>query len=269
MLREKFEVIDSHCHIYPEKIAALAVQHTDEFYHENSTGKGTSEDLISQGTAAGVDRFLVQSVATVPRQVDSINVYIAGEVTKHKDRFIGLGTMHPDSRDMEGELLRLLDLGLKGVKLHPDMQDFQVDSRKSMELCALCERYDVPILMHTGDKRYDRSNPDRLYPLLKAFPGLTLVGAHMGGWSLWDTAWQTLAELPNLYVDCSSSFAYMTPESAAKVMRAYGLDRVLFATDYPMWSPAPELAFLMSLGFTDEEYGKILSGNAKRVFRFE
>ena len=111
MLYGKYEVIDAHCHIYPQKIAALAVAHTDTFYSENSTGKGTVEDLTAQGVAAGVDRFIVQSVATTPRQVDSINTYIAGQVAQN-DRLIGLGTMHPDSRDMEGELLRLLeDLG--------------------------------------------------------------------------------------------------------------------------------------------------------------
>ena len=268
MLYGKYEVIDAHCHIYPQKIAALAVAHTDTFYSENSTGKGTVEDLTAQGVAAGVDRFIVQSVATTPRQVDSINAYIAGQVAQN-DRLIGLGTMHPDSRDMEGELLRLLELGLKGVKLHPDMQEFPIDGRRGMQICALCERYDVPILMHTGDSRYDHCNPNRLVPLLKAFPDLTLVGAHMGGWSLWETAWQSLAEFPNLYVDCSSSFPYLTKEAAAGIIRAYGTDRVLFGTDYPMWSPAPELEYLMSLGFTEAEYRSILSENAKRVFRFQ
>ena len=45
MIKGKYYVIDSHCHIYPEKIASLAINHTDEFYSEHSHCKGTIEDL--------------------------------------------------------------------------------------------------------------------------------------------------------------------------------------------------------------------------------
>ena len=40
--------------------------------------------------------------------------------------------------------------------------------------------------MHTGDYRYDNSNPNRVLPVLKAYPKLTLIGAHFGGWSVWE-----------------------------------------------------------------------------------
>ena len=85
--------IDAHCHIYPEKIASRAVVGTDTFYGEKSLCKGTAEDLILEGQKAGIDHFIVQSVATSPHQVKSINEFIAEEVSvvliKGVDRYDG------------------------------------------------------------------------------------------------------------------------------------------------------------------------------------
>ena len=51
-----------------------------------------------------------------------------------------------------------------------------------------------------------------------------------------------------------------------ELILAYGVDRVLFATDYPMWDAETELKRLISLGFTDEEYRLLLGRNAAKVF---
>lgn len=69
MVGGKYYTIDAHCHIYPEKIASRAIAGTDSFYGEHSLCSGTVDELIEKGTAAGIDRFIVQSVATAPKQV--------------------------------------------------------------------------------------------------------------------------------------------------------------------------------------------------------
>ena len=66
-------IIDSHCHIYPEKIASLAVNHTDTFYNEKSKCKGTIADLLEDDKISHIDKFIVQSVATSKYQVRKIN----------------------------------------------------------------------------------------------------------------------------------------------------------------------------------------------------
>ena len=120
--------------------------------------------------------------------------------------------------------------------------------------------------MHTGDNRYDNSNPNRLVPVLNIFTGLTIIGAHLGGYSIWDEASEKLAGLDNLYVDCSSSFPFIDKQTAVDIIRKYGADKVLYGTDYPMWSPMEEIKNFMSLGLTDDEKQKILSENAKKLF---
>ena len=261
--------IDAHCHIYPEKIAAKAVNGTDNFYGEKSVGTGTVSNLIELGEAAGIDRFVVQSVATTPHQVKSINDFIASEVNKNRDKLIGLGTLHPDSEDIKGDIEYLISLGLKGVKLHPDIQAFKIDDYRCLKIYELCEERGLPVLMHTGDNRYDYSNPNRLLPVLKIYKNLTVIGAHLGGWSIWEEAVEAYKGIENFYVDCSSSFNYLEKETAKRIIRTYGADKVLFGTDYPMWSPKGEIEYFLSLGLEKWEIECILNINAKKVFGLE
>lgn len=268
MVKDKFYVIDAHCHIYPEKIAAAAVHGTDTFYGENSLHLGTVADLIEQGSAAGVDRFVVQSVATTPKQVKSINEFISREVALSGGKLIGLGTLHPDSPDIAGDLEHLKECGLHGVKLHPDIQDFKLDDYRCLKIYELCECRNIPVLMHAGDSRFDRSNPNRLKPVMEIYSGLTVIAAHLGGWSMWDEACEALCDMKNVYVDCSSSLSYMPREKARDIILRYGASKVLFGTDYPMWSPKKELDLLFALGLNDDEYRAILSQNVKKIFNF-
>ncbi len=263
---KKYKIIDAHCHIYPEKIAEKAVGGTDKFYGVTSFGKGTVKDLFKLGSKTGIDHFVVQSVATTPAQVRSINEFIAREAEAAKGKLTGLGTLHPDSESIEEDMEHLLSLGLKGVKLHPDIQDFKIDDYRNLKIYELCEKHGIPILMHTGDNRYDRSNPNRLCPILEIYTDLVIVAAHMGGYSVWEEACEKLKDFPNVYVDCSSSFAFLKPEVAEKIIKAYGADKVLFATDYPMWEPRKELEYFMGLNLTEEEREKIFSKNAELVF---
>ena len=266
-MRNGFQIIDTHCHIYPEKIAAKAVAGTDTFYDTVAKGDGTAHSLLQINQEVGIDHALVQSVATTPKQVASINGFIAETVAASEGRFTGLGTLHPDSEDQRADVLHLKELGLRGVKLHPDIQQFKIDDYRCLKIYELCEEFGLPILMHTGDKRYDYSNTNRLIPILGTYTGLTIIGAHMGGWSLWDEASRELAGTPNLYVDCSSTMAWVPLDKTAEIIRRYGADRVLFGTDYPMWSPVVELERFVRLDLTDDEKRMILSENVKKVYQ--
>ena len=261
--------IDAHCHIYPEKIASRAVAGTDAFYGEKSLCKGTATDLINEGKKAGIDHFIVQSVATTPHQVRSINEFIAKEVIKSDGLMTGLGTLHPDSEDIKGDIKHIIELGLHGVKLHPDIQKFKIDDYRCLKIYDLCEEENIPILMHTGDSRFDFSNPNRLLPIMEIYKSLTVVGAHLGGWSVWDEAVSTLKDLPNFYVDCSSCFPFIDAKKVKELIKAYGAEKVLFGTDYPMWSPSREIEEFLALGLDEFENKCILNMNAKKVFNLE
>ena len=266
MTKQGYFVIDAHCHVYPEKIAARAVNGIERFYDIAAHGDGLVSTLLTRERQSGMDRFVIQSVATAPRQVRSINDFIAATVAEHPDVLTGLGTLHPASEDMRGDLNHLLTLGLHGVKLHPDIQGFPIDDPRMMPAYAFCEEHGLTVLFHTGDVRYDFSNPNRLKPVLHAFPRLTVVGAHLGGYSLWSRAAAELCDEPNLCVDSSSCLAFLDDGEMVRAIRQYGTERVLFGTDFPLFSAGTDLERFLSLGFSPDEYRAMLAGNAARVY---
>ena len=260
-----YRIIDAHCHIYPDKIAQKASDSTGTFYNIPSLLDGKISTLLEHGEKAGIEHFIVQSVATTPKQVSSINRFIATSVAESNGKFTGLGTLHPDSEDIEADVNEIISLGLKGVKLHPDIQRFKIDDFRMLKIYELCEGR-LPILIHTGDNRYDFSNPNRMMPILEIYKDLTVIGAHLGGWSIWEEATAKLSNYKNFYVDCSSSLYALSPSKAKELILAYGTKRVLFGTDYPMWEPQTEIDKLLKVDLTQEEFEDIFYNNAARMF---
>ena len=255
-------IIDSHAHIYPDKLAERAVAFVGGFYDLTPGCDGTVDTLLTAGRAAGIDRFVVHSAAQTPVQADSINQYIASECQAHPE-FIGFGTLHRDMDDPGGAVDRILALGLKGVKLHPDMQKFNMDD-EAMDGVYEAMAGRLPLLIHCGDYRYSYSHPARLARVLTRFPRLVVIGAHMGGWSVFDEA---LAHLQDkfCYLDLSSSLMFLPPRRAEELIGLYGPERILFGSDYPMWDPVEELERFYALRLSQSDREVILSGNALRL----
>lgn len=254
-------VIDVHAHIFPDKIAEKATTGIEKFYDLAMSSVGTVDNLLFEGEKAGIDKFVVHSVATTPRQVESINGFIKETVSKYPEKFIGFATMHPDYDSVQKELERAIADGLKGVKIHPDFQHFLIDDESAFPLYE-CIEGRVPLLVHTGDYRYEYSKPERMARVMDRFPNLTVIGAHFGGWSIWEEATRFMAGRKNFYVDCSSSLYAISSETAAGLIHAYGADKVLFGSDFPMWTPAEELERFGRIPLTDEEREMILWKNA-------
>lgn len=264
---ENCRIIDCHCHIYPDAIVSKAVEAIEDFYDYRYKGfDGTVSTMLKNGVASGVSHHIVFSVATTPHQVHSINGFIADSVEKSGGVFTGLGTLHPYSENLQADFEELLSLGLKGVKLHPDFQKIPLDDERCMEIYRLC-RGKIPVLLHTGDYRYDYSNPDRMKRVLEKFPDCTFVGAHFGGWSLWDAkSAKELSVYPNFYVDTSSSLTDIPLERAAELIDIYTAKKVLFGTDYPLGDSKKEIEILKKAVQDEEALKKILSYNAAEIF---
>lgn len=270
MFREKFYAIDAHCHVYPDAIAAKAARATCRFYDfDDPANDGTIGRLLAIAEESGIDGFVIQSVATTPHQVEDINRFIAASVAAHPGVLYGLGTLHPDCADMAAEVRLIVSLGLHGVKLHPDIQRVALDDDRCRRIFRLCADEGLPVLLHTGDRRYDYSNPNRLIPILREFPDLQVVGAHFGGFSVWEEATAALADFGNLSVDCSSSLGFLSADKARQLVGRYGAARVMFGSDYPLWQPQHEAELLCGLRLSDADTAAIFSENAKRVYHLQ
>ena len=258
------KIFDFHTHAYPEKIAEKSKNFLNGYYNVECQGNGTIDDLLRSAQDGGVSYLLVHAVATKPTQVENVNSWIAEHTSEH---VIGFGTIHPEYGDILNELERIKSLGLLGLKLHPDFQGYYVDD-PSMDIIYSAIEGKMPVLIHTGDENCDTSSPKRLANVLDRYPALTVISAHLGGYSQWDEAQQYIIGR-DCYIDTSSSLWAMPPEKAVDIIRRHGVDKVLFGTDYPLTLHKDELQRFYALGLTDEENRKILFENAKRILKLD
>lgn len=256
-------IIDAHTHIYPDKIAVKAAQNISDFYDLRVLYDGAVSTLLKVGNSAGIDKYVIHSVATLPRHAASINKFIARTVEANPEKFIGFATLHPESKCIAEDIEHAIGLGLRGIKLHPDFQKFNADSPKAMQMYeAIAAR--LPVLIHTGDKRTEFSKPYRIVNVAKAFPGLDIIAAHLGGWSEWGNCAEELAGA-GVYVDTCSCQAYLEPSRVRELIDIFGIDKVIFGSDYPMWDAGEELEMLSKILVTHEEREKVFYLNFEKL----
>lgn len=258
-------IFDMHVHIFPDPIAPKAVSAIGRFYENfHMECDGTLDTAIARMTAAGITRCAAHSVATTPHQVHSINAFVMDAWRRYPERILPFAAMHPDLEDPVGTAVSVVLQGFKGVKLHPEIQGFNIDDPKVLDMLAPFEGK-LPILVHCGDYRYDNSSPERIRRVLRAFPKLRMICAHLGGWTVWRENARRLAGA-DVYVDTSSSLFALKPGEAERIIRDYGVDRAIYGTDFPMWDPVGELRRFDQLDLTDDERERILWDNHLRLF---
>lgn len=263
------DLIDTHAHVYPLKIAAKASANVGKFYGiPMAFGEGTAGHLLSSEIPVGIRKIVIHSVATAKEQVFSINRFLS-ENASHPVLH-PFGTLHPgmDGAELRDEVAHIRDIGLHGIKLHPDCQQFAVDgpeSRRMMDAVAAAGM-DWPVLLHAGDNRFDYSHPSQIVALAKDYPQITFIAAHFGGYNEWEKS-EAYLDVPNVVFDTSSSLAYIPTIRAENLIHRLGAERFMFATDYPMWNIQDELRLFFRLRLTEAESQAILAGNARRILK--
>ena len=254
-------VIDMHAHIFPLKLAERAATNIGAFYDINMAHPGSVPALLESMERGGIDKAVVHSVAMSKTQPAIINDFIHAEVSAHPEKLYGFATLHPDMESAYDEVTRALDLGLKGVKIHSDMQRVSLLDPRMDALYEACQDR-CPMLLHMGDSRYQYDNPSMIPQILRRFPRLRLICAHMGGYSEWGEARACLKN-ENVLLDCSSTSFAMSAGDWRDIICFFGADRVMFGSDFPMWDPGAELRLFRSLGLSEDEQEKILWKNAQ------
>lgn len=262
----KFKIFDSHTHAYPDEIAEKARINLGKFYDFNVSNSPTVAELINSQKESGSSGFTLFSVATSPEQVVKINNWLYSIKNDNQDlKIVLFAAMHQDFNNKASELERVLSMGFKGVKIHPDIQQVDIDSPKLMDLYATAAESRAIIYFHAGDNRYDYSLPEKIVKIKELFPKLEIIAAHLGGYTKWATAIK-IYKNQDIYFDTSSSLWALPPDEAREIIINYNPDKILFATDYPIRRVKDELSYLEKLNLSDDLLEKILYKNAERLF---
>lgn len=259
------QLIDIHTHIYPAAIARKAAASIREFYQlDTREMDGTADTLLTRGTEAGIDRFVVLPVAMRPDRTRHINDFIIGQVAA-QPRFLGFGSLHAGMENITEEVEYILQHGLLGVKMHPDFQKFDIDDPRLFPAYEAMQGR-LCVMLHMGDTRYSYSHPARLRRVLDNFPGLQVIAAHFGGYSMYETAYDELRDKDCIF-DVSSSMMFMERGIPEKFINIYGAERMAFGTDYPLWDPITETKRFLQLDLTDAQFEQIGHKTAERIFK--
>lgn len=257
-------LIDSHVHIYPDAIAARAIANMEQHAGYKMATDGTLSALKKSMEISGITHAVTLPVSTRPGQVASINRY-ALSLLKEKT-IIPFGNIDPRVPDFKDELKRLRDGGIKGVKMHPDHQDFYVDDESVFPVYEAIADNGLILYLHAG-RNIDlpepvHCSPRRLATLLRRMPSLLTVAAHMGGWRMWDEVEPSLVGIPNLWLDTSFAAGYIEEERFLRIIRRHGIERIFFGTDSPWLNQAKALADFKRIALSAEEKEAILWNNA-------
>ena len=256
-------IIDIHTHIYPDPIAQKATDSVADFYGIAGAGmSGTASQLLERGKSVGIEKFVVLPVAIRPDRVAGINDFICQQTALHPE-FFGFGTLHAEMDNICDEAERIVNLGLHGIKMHPDSQRFNIDDPRLLSAYEALQGR-IPVMLHMGDIRYSYSHPARLKRILEMFPRLEVIAAHFGGYSMYQEAYDLLHHSDQCIFDISSSMMFMPEGDAEKYIRAYGCERMAYGTDFPLWDPVQEVSAFLRLKLTDAEREQIAHKTAER-----
>lgn len=260
-------IFDMHTHCFPDALAPKALPRLAEISQCPYYSDGTYGDLREKEFAAGCAGLMILHIATKPTQMTSVNNFAAA---CQKDGAYCFGSVFPTAENAVDELHRIHALGLKGVKLHPDYQEFFVNDPHIFPVYEAAAELGLPITFHAGRDPYSpdvvHCTPKMLAEIADRFPTLTIIGAHMGGMEMDADVEKYVIGKPNIYLDTAFATRSLSPARCGELIRHHGVDKVFFATDFPWSTVETERTLLEQTGLTGEELALIYHGNAERVF---
>lgn len=259
-------IVDAHCHVWPDALAARLVAARPAGM--DAVGDGTVSGLLRVMDAAGIDYGCTLAIANEARHVARTNEFVGGV---DRSRFVPCGTVHT-GLSVEENLRHLRDNGVQGVKFHPNFQGLSLGDPAVHELFAGLAEAGIPVLAHVGEgsdaAASERGSVRHLPALLDAAPGLTFVAFHFGGFHDLEAAAATAIGDRRLLVETSwpPALGALGRDRIRSLIEAHGADRVVFGSDWPMAEPEQEIATIRSLGLPPEHEHAVLGGNLAAVF---
>ena len=247
-------IVDVHTHTPRHRTepatetAANATWRPDQARPSSLTWEGQMAEL------APVDRAIVFNIASDPRDpggvwdlmypTPQVNDDTAALAAAYPEKLIGFLSVHPHDPGALDEIDRgVRELGLRGIKLGPNYQNFDPLGEEAFRVFRRAEELGLPILLHQGTSPnqfadLDYAHPRHIDRVAMAFPRLRLILAHIGH------PWQAdciavIRKHPHVYADISAQF--YRPWSAYNAFRLASewgaTGKLLFGSDLPIATP--------------------------------
>ena len=214
------------------------------------------DDTISERYVA-FNRWLMDTLADVP----SVTGFVAMDPS----------ALSPQS-NVE-HLREMAERGARGVKLHPVVQKFEPNDPRMHPVYRACTEMGLTVLSHTGPAKGGKpfAEVPAFVPMLREFPGLSVLLAHLGG-GKWRETLDVAQAFPNVAFDLCEIIEWAgapnapTAQELARLIRDIGPERVVLGSDYPWYEPTHSAELVLSLPVLSQaEKDAILGENAARI----
>ncbi len=271
--------IDVHTHLASDQLAAI--------FGSEGASAAKGKELVARLNEANVDRAVVLAAGymNLGSEFDmaSENDFVADQVGRYPDRLVGFCGINPLDDASVSEVDRCLKRpGMVGIKLNligsgVDMTNAEHVSRM-YDVFEAIVAHDAPVMLHSGHPSglpLDSDAFANLADLIEQYPELRITHAHCAGatddqvierWLRNDRTSETS------FVDTSACLKFFkdAPESTRErivwQLRRWGIDKVLFGSDYlqflPEETPLEALDTLTKYPFTQDELDTILNNDA-------
>ena len=263
------KIIDFHAHIFPDALAERAVSTLIACSpgSKNYTD-GTASGLQQSMALSGVSKSVLLPVATKPSQVGGINKECKKFSTTE---FIAFGALHPNTENFQEEIDFLKSTNVPGIKLHPEYQNFYVDSPEMYPIYEALSGAGLITVFHAGKDpgpfTCDHCLPFALRKIRKDFPDLKIVAAHLGGWKVWGDVEELLCGL-SIYFDTAAVQGILPDEEFLRIVHKNGIDKILFGTDTPWFDQGAAVKWIDQMKLSDSDKEAILHKNATHLLGF-
>jgi predicted TIM-barrel fold metal-dependent hydrolase len=238
------------------------------------------ETFLLELDVSGLDRAVLLPIDCTSTRGAPIwsNEQIA-ELCRMNERFIGFASVDPHQPDALAKLKRAIeDLGLRGLKLAPGIQEFYPNDPALYPLYEKAQELGIPILFHAGMTWEPRAKAEYGRPIYFEdvaydFPELKIVLAHLA-WPWVVEAVALALKYPNVYLDTSALYFdnpkdfihfAMADQVPVTVWERSLRKQLVFGSNYPRVEIKNMAAAVRSLGLSQGCLELVFRGNAERL----
>jgi predicted TIM-barrel fold metal-dependent hydrolase len=187
--------------------------------------------------------------------------------------FVGVDPTAMTPEENVEHLREMADRGARGIKLHPVVQQFEPGDPRMRPVFETCRDLGLTVLSHTGSAKGGErfAEPSGFARVLRDFPGLTVLLAHLGG-GQWRQTVELAGAFPSLVFDLCDIVEWTgapnapTTAELASMIQDIGHERVMLGTDFPWYDLDHTVDLVMDLPvLAAEQKEAILGANAVRI----
>lgn len=252
-------IIDCHAHIFSSKIitgvsARSAMVEKLNLHASFAAGRTNTSALKKDCRSSGIDACLILPTADAA-SVSKINTAFI-QLAAGSDFLFTAGTLHPFYPENKKELLRLQEHGVRAIKLCSFSQGFALSAQETHDLFKIIESANIQnngrtfVILDTfylaheyfGTPEQHTTTPRLLGDIVRNYPGIDFVAAHMGGLTAPpEEIFTHLASSKNLYLDTSNAAHTLSEKDFLRLLEIHGPEHIIFGTDWPWFDHKEEL----------------------------